>query len=221
MRLFLDETHARGAQIRDVTRTYTLGFWRGECLYRRSLGVWLFWYSDGEYSIPWKRTYPVGPLDWCQRSVPLFVNVLGVYPFLSSALTISTVYVVVVLRINPIRFEPLFATSSLPWSFWTSEWSRSPCQTGVKKKLWWNCSLLNCMPGKTTMFFCLSIKGSTYELQKILNNKRPKDEVCPLLGGWEWGAWQTPSGGQTPNCVKLLRWQFFYFLCSSISFRIA
>ena len=33
-----------------------------------------------------------------------------------------------------------------------------------------------------------------------------------LIEGWEWRAWQTPSSGQTPNCVKLrvLRWQFFY-----------
>ena len=28
-----------------------------------------------------------------------------------------------------------------------------------------------------------------------------------LLKGWEWGAWQTPSSGQTPNCINLLRWQ--------------
>ena len=44
MRLFLDGTRARGAQIRYVT-VYThirLAFWRGECLYHRPLGVWLF-----------------------------------------------------------------------------------------------------------------------------------------------------------------------------------
>ena len=42
VRLFLDETHARGAQIRYiyVTRTYVWLF--GECLYHRPLGVWLF-----------------------------------------------------------------------------------------------------------------------------------------------------------------------------------
>ena len=42
--LFMDETHTRGAQIRDVTRTYTrytFGFWR-ERLYHRPLGVRLF-----------------------------------------------------------------------------------------------------------------------------------------------------------------------------------
>ena len=26
---------------------------------------------------------------------------------------------------------------------------------------------------------------------------------------------QTPSGGQTPNCVKLLRWRFFHSFCVS------
>ena len=31
IRLFLDETHARGAQIRYITRTLRLAFWRGEC----------------------------------------------------------------------------------------------------------------------------------------------------------------------------------------------
>ena len=44
MRLFLDETHARGAQVRYVT-TYVfirLAFWRGECLYQRPSGIWLF-----------------------------------------------------------------------------------------------------------------------------------------------------------------------------------
>ena len=34
-----------------------------------------------------------------------------------------------------------------------------------------------------------------------------------LLKGFEWGAWQTPSSGQTPNCVKLLRWGFFHLFC--------
>ena len=49
-----------------------------------------------------------------------------------------------------------------------------------------------------------------------------RSDVCSsLLEGWEWGAWQTPSSGQTPNCVKLLRWKFFFSVCSSISFRIA
>ena len=40
--------------------------------------------------------------------------------------------------------------------------------------------------------------------------------------GWEWGAWQTPLSGQTPNRVKLLCWRFFFFfLYSSISLGIA
>ena len=33
------------------------------------------------------------------------------------------------------------------------------------------------------------------------------------LEGWEWGAWETPWSGQTPNCVKLLRWRFFHLFC--------
>ena len=41
-----------------------------------------------------------------------------------------------------------------------------------------------------------------------------RSEFCSsLLEGWEWGAWQTPSSGQTPNCVKLLRWRFFHSFC--------
>ena len=33
-----------------------------------------------------------------------------------------------------------------------------------------------------------------------------RSDVCfSLLEGWEWGAWQMPSSGQTPDCVKLLR----------------
>ena len=44
-------------QIKYVTRTYVcLDFLRGECLYHRALGVWLFWYGEGEYmknSVPW------------------------------------------------------------------------------------------------------------------------------------------------------------------------
>ena len=43
-----------------------LAFWRGESLYHRPLGVWLFWYSEGEYvknGVPWKRIYSAGPLD--------------------------------------------------------------------------------------------------------------------------------------------------------------
>ena len=36
--------------------------------------------------------------------------------------------------------------------------------------------------------------------------------VCTLmLEVWEWGAWQTPWSGQTPNCVKLLCWWLFHF----------
>ena len=65
MRLFLDKTHARGAQIRYVTRTYVWLF--GEesaCTTDR----WAFGYcdSDGEHmktSVPWKRIYSAGPLD--------------------------------------------------------------------------------------------------------------------------------------------------------------
>ena len=33
-------------------------------------------------------------------------------------------------------------------------------------------------------------------------------EFCSSLPeGFERGAWKTPSSGQTPNCIKLLRWQ--------------
>ena len=39
---------------------------------------------------------------------------------------------------------------------------------------------------------------------------RLMSRLSRILEGWEWGAWQTPSSGQTPNCVKLLRWQLFY-----------
>ena len=42
VKLFLDETHARGAQIRYVCYPYViLAFWRGQCLFHRPLGVWL------------------------------------------------------------------------------------------------------------------------------------------------------------------------------------
>ena len=30
------------------------------------------------------------------------------------------------------------------------------------------------------------------------------------LDGWKLGALSTPSSGQIPNCVKLLRWRFFH-----------
>ena len=41
MRLFLDETRARGAQIKYVARTYVWLF-AEECLYHRPSGIWLF-----------------------------------------------------------------------------------------------------------------------------------------------------------------------------------
>ena len=47
-----------------------LAFRRGECMHHGPLGVWLLWYSDGEYmknSVSWKRTHPAGPFHWCQR----------------------------------------------------------------------------------------------------------------------------------------------------------
>ena len=38
-----------------------------------------------------------------------------------------------------------------------------------------------------------------------------RSDVCSsLLEVWEWGAWQTPWSGQTPNCV---RWRFFHLSC--------
>ena len=39
------------------------------------------------------------------------------------------------------------------------------------------------------------------------------DVWSSLPEGWEWGAWQMPSSGQTSNCVKLLRWRFFHCFC--------
>ena len=74
------------------------------CTTYMPLGVWLFWYSDGEYmknSVPSKGIHPAGPLDWCQRphvhrkprgrrkSVsPFWSTFWGVVPLLSSALNI-------------------------------------------------------------------------------------------------------------------------------------
>ena len=47
------------------------------------------------------------------------------------------------------------------------------------------------------------------------------------LEGWEWGAWQTSSSGQTPNCIKLLRRylvvvdiiQMYWFFCFILIWR--
>ena len=52
------------------------------------------------------------------------------------------------------------------------------------------------------------LKRTMFETKKqtLTNVSHP----AVLLEGWEWGAWQTPSSGQTPNCVKLLRWQFLF-----------
>ena len=89
MRLSLDGTHARGAQIRYVTRTYVWRFGEESAC---ATGRWAFACSDsdGEYvnSVWWKRIHPAVPLDWCQPPhvhrkprVPIFVNALGgVYP---------------------------------------------------------------------------------------------------------------------------------------------
>ena len=42
-----------------------------------------------------------------------------------------------------------------------------------------------------------------------------RSDVCSsLLKGWEWGAWQTPSNGQSRTCVKQLRWRFFHSFCA-------
>ena len=48
-------------------------------------------------------------------------------------------------------------------SFWSSEWSRSACQTGVQKNLWWTCSVLSRI---RLCFFCLLWKGPIFEPQK-------------------------------------------------------
>ena len=94
MRVFLDETHARGAQIRDVTRTYIrLAFRRGECLYHRPLGVLAvliqsWWIYEEECTVEAHTScWAIGlmPTTTCtsktsrstKSSVPLFVNVLG------------------------------------------------------------------------------------------------------------------------------------------------
>ena len=62
--------------------------------------------------------------------------------------------------------------------------------------------------------------NTVFQIQTECYSFGPLCQECSgvwfLLEGWEWGAWQTPSSGQTPNCVKLLRWQFLFFLCSSI-----
>ena len=97
-RLFFDETHARGAQIRYICYPYViLAFWRGQCLFHRPLGVWLLWYSDGEYIKNQSCTvqahtscWAVGlmPTTTCtsktsrstKTSVPHFVNPLGGVP---------------------------------------------------------------------------------------------------------------------------------------------
>ena len=67
--------------------------------------------------------------------------------------------------------------------------------------------------------------GRNYEVKAPLKHPFYKKTNLPgtcyhVLEGWEWGAWQMPSSGLTPNCVKLLRWQSLIFLCSSISLRI-
>ena len=64
MRLLLDETHARGAQIRYVTRRYVWLFGEDSAC---ATGRWAFGCpdSDGEYmknSVPLKRIHPAGPL---------------------------------------------------------------------------------------------------------------------------------------------------------------
>ena len=66
--IFLDVTHARGAQI--CCPYVRVFFRRGECLYHMALGVWLLGDSDGEYiknTVQWKLKHRAGPLDWCRR----------------------------------------------------------------------------------------------------------------------------------------------------------
>ena len=63
-------------------------------------------------------------------------------------------------------------------------------------------------------------------LTSLCTNRNPlTHQPTPtyLLEGWEWGGWQTPSTGQTPNCVKQRTTLAVLssVLCSSISVKIA